>query len=239
MLQGGRSGSAASTPPMTLFFLTYLVFSRQNTILGRQERGSLVTTTTNTTHPSPLPCPPIPNPNSPPKRDDQDDDPTAGTAEAASPEATRPTIRRTRRTKTNASPTKSERGNKMSDGTVNMSQVEALHVALQQSFSPNSGVRDPAEAMIKRLKFVPGATQMLLHITEEKQVRESARGRYRETEREGDRERTEVWLGRESHFFLFRYSPIPMRRDFIFHIHNVISVTNADGYESVHLKGPI
>ncbi len=51
-----------------------------------------------------------------------------------------------------------------------MTQVEALHVALQQSFSPVAGVRDPAEAMIKRLKFVPGATQMLLHITAEKQV---------------------------------------------------------------------
>lgn len=51
-----------------------------------------------------------------------------------------------------------------------MSAVEALHVALQQSFSPDTSVRDPAEAAIKNLKNVPGATQMLLHITEEKQV---------------------------------------------------------------------
>ncbi len=51
-----------------------------------------------------------------------------------------------------------------------MNQVEALHVALQQSFSPDQNVRDPAEATIKNLKLVPGATQMLLHITEEKQV---------------------------------------------------------------------
>lgn len=53
----------------------------------------------------------------------------------------------------------------------NMDAVEALHVALQQSFSPDASVRDPAEASIKHLKFVPGATQMLLHISEEKQVR--------------------------------------------------------------------
>lgn len=59
----------------------------------------------------------------------------------------------------------------MTESKVDMTQVEALHVALQQSFSPDSSVRDPAEASIKHLKFVPGATQMLLHITEEKQVR--------------------------------------------------------------------
>ncbi len=53
-----------------------------------------------------------------------------------------------------------------------MSAVEELHVALQQSFSPDASVRDPAEAAIKNLKNVPGATQMLLHITEEKQVSE-------------------------------------------------------------------
>lgn len=53
---------------------------------------------------------------------------------------------------------------------IDMAAVEALHVALQQSFSPDSRVREPAEAAIKNLKNVPGATQMLLHITEEKQV---------------------------------------------------------------------
>jgi len=56
-----------------------------------------------------------------------------------------------------------------------MSAVEALHVALQQSFSPDASVRDPAEAAIKNLKNVPGATQMLLHITEEKQVQYEVR----------------------------------------------------------------
>jgi len=48
-------------------------------------------------------------------------------------------------------------------------------VALQQSFSPDQNVRDPAEATIKNLKFIPGATQMLLHITEEKQVQYEVR----------------------------------------------------------------
>lgn len=60
---------------------------------------------------------------------------------------------------------------KMVDSTVDMTQVEALHVALQQSFSPDRSIRDPAEAAIKQFKFVPGAPQMLLHIIEEKQVR--------------------------------------------------------------------
>lgn len=58
----------------------------------------------------------------------------------------------------------------MASQNVNMDAVEALHVALQQSFSPDASVRVPAEASIKHLKFVPGATQMLIHITEEKQV---------------------------------------------------------------------
>ena len=52
-----------------------------------------------------------------------------------------------------------------------MTQVESLHVALQQSFSPDRHVRDPAEVSIKQLKFVPGATQMLIQIAQEKQVR--------------------------------------------------------------------
>jgi hypothetical protein len=59
----------------------------------------------------------------------------------------------------------------MITGRVDMTQVEALHLALQQSFSPEKGIRDAAEASIKHLKFVPGSTQMLLAITEEKQVR--------------------------------------------------------------------
>lgn len=63
----------------------------------------------------------------------------------------------------------------MAEGAVDMTQVEALHVALQQSFSPDATVRGPAEAVIKRLKHVPGATRMLLHITEEKQVQYEVR----------------------------------------------------------------
>jgi len=63
----------------------------------------------------------------------------------------------------------------MAEQGVDMTQVEALHVALQQSFSPDASVRDPAEASIKHLKFVPGATRMLLHITEEKQVQYEVR----------------------------------------------------------------
>lgn len=63
----------------------------------------------------------------------------------------------------------------MAEVPVDMTQVEALHIALQQSFSPDSSVRDPAEANIKQLKFVPGATQMLLAITAEKQVQYEVR----------------------------------------------------------------
>ena len=60
---------------------------------------------------------------------------------------------------------------KMADNRIDLTQVEALHVALQQSFAPDSSIRDPAEASIRQFKFVPGASQMLLRITEEKQVR--------------------------------------------------------------------
>lgn len=66
----------------------------------------------------------------------------------------------------------------MAESKVDMTQVEALHVALQQSFSPDASVRVPAEASIKHLKFVPGAVQMLLHITEEKQVRNNFKCTY-------------------------------------------------------------
>mmetsp|Transcript_46986 Transcript_46986/g.69588 ORF Transcript_46986/g.69588 Transcript_46986/m.69588 type:complete len:1060 (+) Transcript_46986:78-3257(+) len=53
--------------------------------------------------------------------------------------------------------------------------VEALHVALQQSFSPDANVRDPAEKTIKNLKYVPGATTMLIQVTNEKQVQYEVR----------------------------------------------------------------
>ena len=49
--------------------------------------------------------------------------------------------------------------------------VEALHLTLQQSFSPDAGLRDPAEATIRNLKHVKGATVMLLRVSAEKQVR--------------------------------------------------------------------
>jgi len=56
-----------------------------------------------------------------------------------------------------------------------MTLVEQLHVALQQSFSPDASVRDPAEKSIKQLKYVPGSTQMLLHICGEQQVQKEVR----------------------------------------------------------------
>ena len=48
--------------------------------------------------------------------------------------------------------------------------VEDLHIALQQSFSPDPNIRGPSEELIKHLKYVPGATVMLLQVTAEKQV---------------------------------------------------------------------
>mmetsp|Transcript_108 Transcript_108/g.167 ORF Transcript_108/g.167 Transcript_108/m.167 type:complete len:1061 (-) Transcript_108:259-3441(-) len=48
--------------------------------------------------------------------------------------------------------------------------VEALHVALQQSFSPDGNLRSAAEEQIRNLKHVDGATTMLLQVAAEKQV---------------------------------------------------------------------
>lgn len=48
--------------------------------------------------------------------------------------------------------------------------VEALHVTLQQSFSPDVNLRGPAEATIRNLKHINGATVMLLQVAAEKQV---------------------------------------------------------------------
>lgn len=48
--------------------------------------------------------------------------------------------------------------------------VEALHVTLQQSFSPDANLRGPAEDIIRNLKHVKGATVMLLQVAGEKQV---------------------------------------------------------------------
>ncbi|KAL3779480.1 hypothetical protein HJC23_000039 [Cyclotella cryptica] len=44
----------------------------------------------------------------------------------------------------------------MASSNINMDAVEALHVALQQSFSPDASVRDPAEAAIKISSSCPG-----------------------------------------------------------------------------------
>jgi hypothetical protein len=49
--------------------------------------------------------------------------------------------------------------------------TEDLHIALQQSFSADGNIRKPAEEIIKNLKNIPGASQMLLEIASEKQVR--------------------------------------------------------------------
>lgn len=48
--------------------------------------------------------------------------------------------------------------------------TEALHVVLQQSFSPDASLRDPAEKTIANLKNIPGAAGMLLQVASEKQV---------------------------------------------------------------------
>lgn len=48
--------------------------------------------------------------------------------------------------------------------------VEQLHVVLQQSFSPDASLRDPAEETIRNLKNIPGSTTSLLKIASEKQV---------------------------------------------------------------------
>jgi len=48
--------------------------------------------------------------------------------------------------------------------------TQALHVALQQSFSADASLRDPAEKAIKDLKYVKGAPCMLLQVAAEKQV---------------------------------------------------------------------
>jgi spore cortex formation protein SpoVR/YcgB (stage V sporulation) len=53
--------------------------------------------------------------------------------------------------------------------------VEALHLTLQQSFSPDASLRDPAEATIRNLKNIPGSTVMLLQVAAEKQVRMSSK----------------------------------------------------------------
>jgi len=49
--------------------------------------------------------------------------------------------------------------------------VEQLHVVLQQSFSADAAVRNPAEQTIRNLKNLPGAAQLLLQVAAEKQVR--------------------------------------------------------------------
>lgn len=53
--------------------------------------------------------------------------------------------------------------------------TEALHVVLQQSFSPDAALRDPAERTIANLKNVKGASVMLLQVAAEKQVLDTSR----------------------------------------------------------------
>lgn len=56
--------------------------------------------------------------------------------------------------------------------------VEDLHIALQQSFSPDPNIRGPSEELIKHLKYVPGATIMLLQVTAEQQVNKDKMHKY-------------------------------------------------------------
>ena len=51
-----------------------------------------------------------------------------------------------------------------------MMDVEQLHVILQQSFSADANLRNPAEATIRNLKHVMGSTVLLLQVVAEKQV---------------------------------------------------------------------
>jgi hypothetical protein len=53
--------------------------------------------------------------------------------------------------------------------------VEQLHIVLQQSFSADAAVRNPAELIIKNLKNLPGAVVLLLQVAAEKQVCKSNR----------------------------------------------------------------
>jgi hypothetical protein len=49
--------------------------------------------------------------------------------------------------------------------------VEQLHIVLQQSFSADAAIRNPAEKTVKNLKNLAGAVQLLLQVAAEKQVR--------------------------------------------------------------------
>lgn len=49
--------------------------------------------------------------------------------------------------------------------------VEELHLVLQQSFSPDAAIRNPAETAIRNLKHIPGAVPALLRVASEIQVR--------------------------------------------------------------------
>jgi importin-7 len=48
--------------------------------------------------------------------------------------------------------------------------VEQLHVVLQQSFSADAAIRNPAEDVIRNLKNLPGSVVLLLQVSAEKQV---------------------------------------------------------------------
>lgn len=52
--------------------------------------------------------------------------------------------------------------------------TEALHLMLQQSFSPDASLRDPAERTIRNLKNIEGASVMLLQVAAEGQVKNVA-----------------------------------------------------------------
>lgn len=60
----------------------------------------------------------------------------------------------------------------MSAPVVNHLDVESLHRALQQSFSPDDSLRRPAEELIKELKFIHGSCLMLIRVATESQVGE-------------------------------------------------------------------
>jgi hypothetical protein len=48
--------------------------------------------------------------------------------------------------------------------------VEQLHVILQQSFSPDASLRNPAEETVRNLKHLKGAVILLMQVAAEKKV---------------------------------------------------------------------
>ena len=124
--------------------------------------------------------------------------------------------------------------------------TEDLHVALQQSFSPDATLRNPAEKVIKGLKNIDGATAMLLQITAEKQVCNNDIDRYY------CKNFLDVnWLNRVSFVFVNNQVQFEVRQAAAIQLKNIcgdcwvetksylgITVEPTDGSKTVLLKEP-